>query len=79
MDLIGPLAQLCAPLGELRIHNCDALKFDFCSLADAEGSLRVVGNLPYNISTPILFRLLDQARCIRVYALPCCSGRWSSG
>ncbi|MCP5410162.1 MAG: 16S rRNA (adenine(1518)-N(6)/adenine(1519)-N(6))-dimethyltransferase RsmA [Chromatiaceae bacterium] len=64
-DLIGPLAQLCAPLGELRIHNFDALKFDFCSLADAEGSLRVVGNLPYNISTPILFRLLDQARCIR--------------
>jgi len=63
-DLIGPLVKLCAPLGELRIHNSDALKFDFCALADSEKPLRVVGNLPYNISTPILFHLLDQARCI---------------
>jgi 16S rRNA (adenine1518-N6/adenine1519-N6)-dimethyltransferase len=38
------------------IHNVDALKFDFTSLGE---SLRVVGNLPYNISTPILFHLLD--------------------
>ena len=64
-DLIGPLAQLCAPLGKLRIHNLDALGFDFCSLAQADRPLRVVGNLPYNISTPILFHLLDQAHCIK--------------
>jgi 16S rRNA (adenine1518-N6/adenine1519-N6)-dimethyltransferase len=38
------------------IHNVDALKFDFISLGE---NLRVVGNLPYNISTPILFHLLD--------------------
>jgi 16S rRNA (adenine1518-N6/adenine1519-N6)-dimethyltransferase len=38
------------------IHNVDALKFDFTSLGE---NLRVVGNLPYNISTPILFHLLD--------------------
>ena len=40
----------------LAIHNSDALKFDFSSLG---GQLRVTGNLPYNISTPILFHLLD--------------------
>ncbi len=39
----------------LAIHNADALKFDFTSLGD---NLRVTGNLPYNISTPILFHLL---------------------
>ena len=38
------------------IHNIDALKFDFTTFGE---NLRVVGNLPYNISTPILFHLLD--------------------
>ena len=46
------------------IHNADALKFDFCTLAPSDAKLRVIGNLPYNISTPILFHLLDQAHCI---------------
>ena len=40
----------------LTIHNIDALKFDFTTFGE---NLRVVGNLPYNISTPILFHLLD--------------------
>lgn len=40
----------------ITIHNADALKFDFSSLGE---NLRVTGNLPYNISTPILFHLLD--------------------
>ncbi len=40
----------------ISIHNADALKFDFTSLGN---HLRVTGNLPYNISTPILFHLLD--------------------
>ena len=39
----------------LIIHNVDALKYDFTSLGK---NLRVTGNLPYNISTPILFHLL---------------------
>ncbi|MEW8584381.1 MAG: 16S rRNA (adenine(1518)-N(6)/adenine(1519)-N(6))-dimethyltransferase RsmA, partial [Candidatus Thiodiazotropha sp.] len=60
-DLVGPLALRCAALGELQIHNIDALKFDYSSLAEAAHSLRVVGNLPYNISTPLLFHLLDQS------------------
>jgi len=63
-DLIAPLQTRCAGQGELRIHNRDALKFDFRSLANGPRSLRLVGNLPYNISTPILFHLLDQADCI---------------
>ncbi len=43
------------PAGKVTIHNSDALKFDFASLGER---IRVVGNLPYNISTPILFHLL---------------------
>lgn len=46
----------------LRIHVGDALEFDFSAPA---GQLRVVGNLPYNISSPILFRLLAYAEGIR--------------
>jgi len=44
------------PVDKITIHNIDALKFDFASLGER---IRVVGNLPYNISTPILFHLLD--------------------
>lgn len=46
---------------KITIHNSDALKFDFSSLGSA---IRVVGNLPYNISTPILFHLLDNVPVI---------------
>ena len=61
-DLIEPLRQRLGGLGELRIHNADALDFDLRTLADSEGAaaLRLVGNLPYNISTPLLFHFLDQ-------------------
>ena len=41
----------------LKIHSGDALKFDFSSLTTVKKKLRVVGNLPYNISTPLLFHL----------------------
>ncbi|MCG7936673.1 MAG: 16S rRNA (adenine(1518)-N(6)/adenine(1519)-N(6))-dimethyltransferase RsmA [Candidatus Thiodiazotropha taylori] len=64
-DLIEPLAQRCASLGNLQIHNIDALKFDFSQLAEPERPLRVVGNLPYNISTPLLFHLLDQSDSVK--------------
>lgn len=64
-DLINPLRATCAGLGELRIHNQDALRFDFCALVHGTARLRVIGNLPYNISTPLLFHLLQQAHCIR--------------
>lgn len=64
-DLLEPLARTCGPYGELHIHNADALKFDFCQLATPDQPLRIVGNLPYNISTPLLFHLLGQANCIQ--------------
>lgn len=54
-DIIAWMEKHYAP-GKVTIHNIDALKFDFASIAPR---LRVVGNLPYNISTPILFHLLD--------------------
>jgi 16S rRNA (adenine1518-N6/adenine1519-N6)-dimethyltransferase len=44
------------------VHEGDALKFDFCSLGP---NLRVVGNLPYNISTPLLFHLAGQVGSVR--------------
>ncbi|HSF47422.1 MAG TPA: 16S rRNA (adenine(1518)-N(6)/adenine(1519)-N(6))-dimethyltransferase RsmA [Burkholderiales bacterium] len=47
---------------KLQVHVGDALKFDFPRLGS---DLRIVGNLPYNISTPLLFRLADFASSIR--------------
>ena len=60
-DLLTPLADRCRGLGDLRIHSGDALSFDFRALVPAGERLRVLGNLPYNISTPLLFHLLSQA------------------
>ncbi|MGD8712172.1 MAG: 16S rRNA (adenine(1518)-N(6)/adenine(1519)-N(6))-dimethyltransferase RsmA [Thiohalophilus sp.] len=64
-DLIPLLRSQTAGLGELTIHSADALKFDFCALRQDEKKLRLVGNLPYNISTPLLFHLMEQLDCIR--------------
>jgi len=47
--------------GNVVIHEGDALKFDFASLGTG---LRVIGNLPYNISTPLLFHLAEQIACV---------------
>lgn len=71
-DLAAQLRTEFAP-ERLLVHEADALKFDFCALAPHTdvpaslapgGKLRLIGNLPYNISTPLLFHLLDQERCI---------------
>jgi 16S rRNA (adenine1518-N6/adenine1519-N6)-dimethyltransferase len=64
-DLIPLLQARCAGPGELRIHRADALRFDFAALAGERGPLRVVGNLPYNVSTPLLFHLLRHAHCVQ--------------
>lgn len=58
-DLVPIVAEACAPHGDLTLHNVDALKFDFATLKTDERAMRMVGNLPYNISTPILFHLLE--------------------
>ena len=58
-DLVTRLQQSFDPK-KLVIHSGDALKFDFGALPLAAGKkLRVVGNLPYNISSPLLFHLTD--------------------
>jgi 16S rRNA (adenine1518-N6/adenine1519-N6)-dimethyltransferase len=49
----------------LVVHEADALDFDFGALAAGPRSLRVVGNLPYNISTPLLFHLSTFAPAIK--------------
>ena len=49
----------------LVVHAADALRFDFGALAVGSRMLRVVGNLPYNISTPLLFRLLEFEHAIK--------------
>ena len=64
-DLLEPLRAHCADIGRLRLHHADALKFDFAALRGTGPRLRVVGNLPYNISTPLLFHLLNQASHLR--------------
>jgi len=60
-DLIARLKAAHSP-ERLTIHEGDALELDFSSLG---GNLRVVGNLPYNISTPLLFHLADHATAVR--------------
>lgn len=57
-DIIPKLRFNCDGLGELNILQQDALKVDYRSFTE-RGALRVVGNLPYNISTPLLFHLFD--------------------
>jgi 16S rRNA (adenine1518-N6/adenine1519-N6)-dimethyltransferase len=56
-DLAARLAPAFEPPRQ-RLHQADALDFDFAALAHSRGGrLRVLGNLPYNISTPLLFHL----------------------
>ena len=49
---------------KLTIHEGDALEFDFGTLASSGRQLHIVGNLPYNISTPLLFHLASFADCV---------------
>jgi 16S rRNA (adenine1518-N6/adenine1519-N6)-dimethyltransferase len=64
-DLAPVLRQKFASNPRITIHEADALAFDFANLAaERGGRLRIVGNLPYNISTPLLFHLLKSATVI---------------
>ncbi|MDP2240296.1 MAG: 16S rRNA (adenine(1518)-N(6)/adenine(1519)-N(6))-dimethyltransferase RsmA [Burkholderiales bacterium] len=60
-DIVGQLKQDFLSQ-QLTIHEGDALKFDFATLGS---DLRVIGNLPYNISTPILFHLAQSSAHLR--------------
>jgi 16S rRNA (adenine1518-N6/adenine1519-N6)-dimethyltransferase len=61
-DLAARLRRKFQDDEHVTIHEADALSFDFSTLGT---SLRVVGNLPYNISTPLLFHLLKQRNVIK--------------
>ena len=64
-DLAALLRTEFAPYPRFSLHETDALQFDFTRLAQERGGrLRIVGNLPYNISTPLLFRLLEHSGAI---------------
>lgn len=72
-DLVPGLLAAFSLRPGFRLHNADALDFDFATLltrtatqpALPDQRLRVVGNLPYNISTPLIFRLLQHCEIIR--------------
>ena len=52
------------PFSNLNIHEADALHFNYQKLVKGQEKLRVIGNLPYNIGTPLLFHLLKQSKDI---------------
>ncbi len=64
-DLIPILLEKSKSSGELIIHQGDVLQFDFHTLVKPSQKLRIIGNLPYNISTPLIFHLLNQADIIQ--------------
>lgn len=59
-DAIRHLRTASAAHGTLHVHEADVLRFDLATLRSDARTLRIVGNLPYNISTPLLFRLIEQ-------------------
>lgn len=65
-DLIGPLKIRFSSKPAFNLHHTDALKFDYSSLLEFEPAqpLRIVGNLPYNISSPLMFHLLTYSEHI---------------
>lgn len=63
-DLVSLLKDKFKQHANLEIFSADALRFDFSALVKNNEKLRIIGNLPYNISTPLMFHLLDNAQCI---------------
>jgi 16S rRNA (adenine1518-N6/adenine1519-N6)-dimethyltransferase len=63
-DLVVLLKDKFRQYDNLQIYSADALKFDFSALVEDNEKLRIIGNLPYNISTPLMFHLLNNASCI---------------
>lgn len=58
-DLIPMLRTKFFNYPDFKIHEGDALKFDFAQLVEPGESIRIIGNLPYNISTPLIFHFLS--------------------
>ncbi len=64
-DLVPGLRERFGTSDRFQVIEADALKVDFAALANSDTPLRVVGNLPYNISTPLIFHLLTAAAHIQ--------------
>ena len=64
-DLVPRLQQQFGTHDNVRIHQADALTFDFAALQPPDKPLRIVGNLPYNVSVPLLFHLVGCGALIR--------------
>ncbi len=64
-DLIPILRTKFFNYPDFVIHEGDALKFDFKQLVQNDQPIRIVGNLPYNISTPLIFHLLSHRHVVR--------------
>jgi 16S rRNA (adenine1518-N6/adenine1519-N6)-dimethyltransferase len=63
-DLAALLRERFVDQPRFHLVEMDVLKFDFATLGAQPASLRILGNLPYNISTPLLFHLLQYADLI---------------
>src|SRR5829696_5564716 len=63
-DLIPMLKEKFGARENFTLIEGDALNVDFCALVAPAASARVVANLPYNIATAILQRLIEQRRCL---------------
>jgi len=63
-DLVKLLTARYAKQAHVTIHSHDALTFNFTQWAE-QHRIRLVGNLPYNISTPLIFKLLEQRACLQ--------------
>lgn len=62
-DLVKYWQQRAATCANLTVHDCDILKFDLSQILDeSQGVIKVVGNLPYNISSPVLFHLMQYSQ-----------------
>jgi 16S rRNA (adenine1518-N6/adenine1519-N6)-dimethyltransferase len=66
--LVGILRERFAGQDRVEVLQMDVLKYDFSSACPG-GRIKVVGNIPYHISSPILFRLLDFRRSISLMIL----------
>ncbi len=63
--LVAYLSERSERYPNLVIHRADALGFNYCDVIPGiDARVRVIGNLPYNIATPLVFRLLAHAHCI---------------
>lgn len=63
-NLSTELLKKCKPVGDLTLYQADVLKFNFNDIASLDQPIRLIGNLPYNISTPLLFYLLQFSNII---------------